>query len=106
MGTTSIKAVLYDPDERPGRADRHPAYPGQHPRPDWSEHNPQELWQATADCIREAAAGQPVTGLAISSMAEAGLLIDSEARPVSPMIAWYDRRSEPQAAQDREASSR
>ena len=98
IGTTSIKAALYDADS--GKVVRVAARPTPvaHPRDGWSEHDPQVLWEAFTACIREAAGGQPVAGLAISSMAEAGLLIDSAGRALSPIIAWYDRRSEPQAA--------
>jgi xylulokinase len=46
-----------------------------------------------------------VQGLAISSMAEAGVLLDAELRPTAPIIAWYDRRAEAHAARiDREVS--
>lgn len=98
IGTTSLKAVLYDAGC--GLVTRVAARPTpvDHPRDGWSEHDPQALWETVCACIREAAAGQPVAGLAISSMAEAGLLVDAKGQPLSPIIAWYDRRSEPQAA--------
>ena len=98
LGTSSLKAVLVDSET--GRVIRTAIRPTptDHPRPGWSEHAPEDIWQAVAACIREAAGGQPVAALAISSMAEAGLLVDRENRPVAPVIAWYDRRSEPQAA--------
>ena len=54
--------------------------------------------EAAAACIREAAQGMPIEALAISSMAEAGVLLDADIRPTGPIIAWYDRRSEAQAA--------
>lgn len=98
IGTTSIKSVLLDSEQ--GRIIRSAsrATPTLHPRSGWSEHDPQELWLAAAACLREVAAGQPVTALGISSMAEAGVLLDEQDRPIGPIIAWYDRRSEPQAA--------
>jgi xylulokinase len=68
-----------------------------HPRPEWSEHDPERLWQETANCLRQAAEGLPVAGLAISSFAEAGLPVDEDITPLYPIIAWYDRRTEPQA---------
>jgi sugar (pentulose or hexulose) kinase len=98
IGTTSLKAILFDAGC--GLVTRVAARPTpvNHLRDGWSEHDPQALWDAVCACIREAAAGQPVAGLAISSMAEAGLLVDAGGQPLSPIIAWYDRRSEPQAA--------
>ncbi len=98
IGTTSLKAVCYDADlGQVARAAVRPTPVG-HPRSGWSEHDPQALWEGIVACIREAAGGLAVAGLAISSMAEAGLLLDAAGRPLSPIIAWYDRRSEPQAA--------
>ena len=103
LGTTSIKAVLYDAEDGRIIASAVRGTPVQHPLEGWREHDPEEVWQAAADCIREltgsnSAAGMPVAGLAISSMAETGVLMDENYQPLAPMIAWYDRRSEPQAA--------
>jgi xylulokinase len=105
IGTTSLKAVVYDPEH--GRILRSAARPTpvQHPQPGWSEHDPEELWLALLQCIREAASGQPISALAISSMAEAGVLLDARWHPLSPIIAWFDRRSEAQAARIEQAVS-
>lgn len=105
IGTTTLKCVLYDASAgKVLRVASRPT-PVDHPRKDWSEHQPESLWKATADCIREAAEGQQVQALAISSMAEAGLLVDRDMQPISSIIAWYDRRSEPQAAWIEEQTS-
>jgi sugar (pentulose or hexulose) kinase len=98
IGTTAIKAALYNTElGKIVRVASRPT-PVSHPQEGWSEHDPSHLWDVTTACIREAAAGQPVAGIAISSMAEAGVWIDDCGRPLAPIIAWYDRRSEPQAA--------
>jgi len=99
IGTTTIKAAVYDPSL--GRVNRVAVRPTPvyHPQEDRSEHDPEALWQTALSCIKEAASGQPIAGMSISSMAEAGVLLDKRAKPVSPVIAWYDRRSEPQASQ-------
>ena len=98
IGTTTIKAAVYDTD-RGGlvRLATRPT-PVITPGPGRGEHDPESLWQAAAACLKEAAAGLPVAGLAISSLAEAGLPVDRDGRPLYPVIAWYDRRTEPQAA--------
>lgn len=105
LGTTSIKAAVYDTET--GKVSRLASRPTPtlHPAADRSEHDPEALWQAVITCIREAAGGLPVAGLAISSMAEAGLLLDEQGKPVYPIIAWYDRRSEPQAGYIEAAAS-
>ena len=98
IGTTALKSVLYDSDT--GQVIRIASRPTPvyHPQNGWSEHDPEALWDTFKACIREAAAGQAVAGLAISSMAETGVLVDAEGKVLSPAIAWYDRRSELQAA--------
>jgi xylulokinase len=98
-GTTTIKAVLYDPAAGQVRRVATRPTPVAHPQTGHSEHDPESLYQAACSCIAEAAGGEAgVVGLAISSMAETGVLLDSHGQPAGPVIAWYDRRSEPQAA--------
>jgi xylulokinase len=101
LGTTTIKAVTYDPAlGRVGAVAARPT-PVSHPQPGYSEHDPEALWATVGECLREVLAkdpGQAVAGLAIASFAEAGLPLDGEMQPLYPIIAWYDRRCEPQAA--------
>ncbi|MCP4541495.1 MAG: FGGY-family carbohydrate kinase [Chloroflexi bacterium] len=98
IGTTNIKAVLYDTElgRIAGMASR--PTPVHHPTLGRSEHDPDTLWQTIASCLREVVADHPITGLGISSFAEAGLPLDASGRSLYPIIAWYDRRPEPQAA--------
>lgn len=101
IGSTSLKAVLLDSDTGKVIQTASRPTPVLHPLPERSEHDPESLWQSAAVCLREVmqSTGNPlVSGLAISSMAEAGVPLDREMHPVAPIIAWYDRRSEPQAA--------
>ena len=102
IGTTRIKAVLLDAERGQIIASAGRETPVSHPREGWSEHDPNALWAAAAGALREVAAqlgGRRAAGLAISSLAEAGVPLDEHGLPTYPIIAWYDRRSEPQAAQ-------
>jgi xylulokinase len=97
LGTSSVKAVVYDSDSGRilSRASR--PTPVQHPQDNWSEHDPEALWQAVCACLREVCSElPPVQGIGIASMAEAGVPIGIDGRPLDNAIAWYDRRSEPQ----------
>jgi xylulokinase len=98
IGTTTIKAVRYNAEVGRVVSEAARPTPTSHPLAGWSEHDPELLWQAAAACLAEVIAGLPVAGLAISSFAEAGLPLDAAGRPLYPIIAWYDRRSAPQAA--------
>ncbi len=114
IGTTTIKAVVYDPDAGRAIALASRPTPTDHPAAGRSEHDPEALWTAVCACLREVVAecrggDSPsrvaggatsplrIAGLAIASLAEAGVLLDAAGRPLCPIIAWYDRRSEPQA---------
>lgn len=101
VGTTTIKALAYDPARGEPVAIAARPTPVEHPRPGWSEHDPEALWATVAACVREvlsACEGCEIAGLGVSSFAEAGLPLDASGRPLYPIIAWYDRRCEPQAA--------
>jgi len=98
LGTTSIKAALFDSASGRILASAAQPTPVENPRPGWTEHDPQQLWQAVTIVLREAAAGKNVAGLAIGSMAETGIALDEHGQELDKIIAWFDRRSEPQAA--------
>ncbi|MCC6147835.1 MAG: FGGY-family carbohydrate kinase [Anaerolineaceae bacterium] len=93
LGTTTIKAVAYDPKKGQTVRIALRLTPVEHPRPEWSEFPPEPFWKAVAACLREAAGGLAVDGLAISSMGEVGIPLDARNRPLYPLVAWYDRRA-------------
>jgi xylulokinase len=105
LGTTSIKAACYDPSGRTLAQASVPT-PVHVPRPGWAYHRPEELWAAAAQALRQATAQLAARGLdarqiasvAVASMGEAGVLLDAAGRPVCDVIAWFDQRTQPQAA--------
>lgn len=52
---------------------------------------------ALADALARAPEGQ-VIGLGVAGMAESGVLLGPDGRPVAPLIAWHDSRDRDQAA--------
>jgi xylulokinase len=97
LGTTSIKAILFDiaSGKIVARASR--PTPVSHPAAGWSEHDPEELWQSVSGCLREICVGQEdIRSLGIASMAEAGVPMDEHGQALDHAIAWFDRRSEVQ----------
>ncbi|HEX2035348.1 MAG TPA: FGGY family carbohydrate kinase, partial [Chloroflexota bacterium] len=105
LGTTSIKAGVYGPDGR-SLAQASVATPVAHPRPGWATHEAEAIWQCAAAVLRQATAQlkaqgldpRRVAGVAVASMGEAGVLLDAQGRPCSEVIAWYDGRTQDQAA--------
>jgi xylulokinase len=97
-GTTNCKAFVFDTTGRPHGAASAPT-PARRPRSGWIEYDPETLWETVVALVRQAL-GQVdparVRGVAVASMAEAGLLLDAAGRPLSPIISWQDSRSDPQ----------
>lgn len=101
IGTSTVKALAYDPGRGEPVALAAQPTPVEHPRPGWSEHDPEALWLTVAACVREVVGqckGKSFAALGLSSFAEAGLPLAADGTPLYPIIAWYDRRAEPQAA--------
>ena len=101
VGTSSLKAVLYDPSSGRITAQAAAPTPVSHPRPDWTEYDPIALWQGMSACIRQVVAtlspGQSVAGVAAASMGEAGVPLGKDGEPLYPIMAWFDPRSVAQA---------
>lgn len=106
VGTTNIKAGLFYEDGRLAAAASRPT------KTSYTEdglpyYDPEWMWETAAEVLREAAAKaeEPVRCLGITSMAEAGLLIDLvSGKSKSHVIPWFDKRSLPQLERVKAAS--
>jgi sugar (pentulose or hexulose) kinase len=68
--------------------------------PTGAEIEPEALFQTALSAARAALAGAPdgrVAGVGVTSMAEAGALLDARGGPLAPAIAWHDARGEAEA---------
>lgn len=101
VGTTNIKAVVYD--RAAGRILSTSRRPNttHHPRTEWSDFYPDEVWQAVSGAIRDALVGAGedarVEAVSVASMGEAGVPIGENGEALYPIIAWYDGRADRQA---------
>jgi sugar (pentulose or hexulose) kinase len=93
IGTTTIKAIVFDTDQGIIASSAKSPTPLSHPNPDWSQHDPEILWKTIADLVGQAGSGYKIEAISISSFAEAGLPLDEKMQPLYPIIAWYDTRS-------------
>lgn len=95
IGTTSIKAVLYDLEGRElATAGR--GYPLLTPHPDWVEQDAEEVWQALVQVLAEItprAGSRAIMGLALAAQAGSIIPCDAQGDPVYPMITFLDQRS-------------
>ena len=100
VGTTSVKAVVYEPDGSAAAVATIPT-PTHHPRPGRAFYRADELWDCVVAVLREAVARvddpRRIVGVAVASMGEAGVLLDADGRPTCDVIAWFDTRTTPQA---------
>ena len=100
VGTTSIKAVIYERDGTAVGSASLPT-PTYHPRPGWAYFRPDEIWDSVVAAIRGALASvdepRRIASVAVAAVGEAGLLLDASGEPTTDIIAWFDTRTRPQA---------
>ena len=106
LGTTGIKAVAFDEHDRQLALTTVPT-PTNHVPNGGAEYRAEELWAAACSVLRGVtqqltASGHVAAAIAVASMGESGVLVDSAGQSVAPVIAWFDARTEPQAAWWRE----
>ena len=99
VGTTNIKAVIFEPT---GQILAEASVPTiiHYPQPGWAYYNPEELWQSVVVVLQQATgqlddAGR-VAGVAVASVGEAGVPLDGLGQPTYDAIAWFDQRTQPQ----------
>ncbi len=102
LGSTSLKAVVYDLD---GNAVASGSVPNckSHPNPqhpEWTVWLPEEIWQGTAQAIRTALSKvdnpRHIRGVAVTGMGMDGLPVDETGKHLYPFISWHDPRTGPQ----------
>ena len=104
LGTTGVKAALFDASDGQVIASAFFEYPLYHPQPGWAEQNPEDWWRATVAAIRaclEAAARHgvmpaDVRGVGLSGQMHGVVLLDEQSMVLRPCIIWADQRSEAQ----------
>lgn len=104
LGTTGVKAALFDAEDGRVIADAFVDYALYHPHPGWAEQNPSEWWDATISAIRtcladgakQGASAEDVRGLGLSGQMHGVVLLDRDQQVLRPCIIWADQRSEEQ----------
>lgn len=103
VGTTSVKAGLFDPSGAClGVAGEE--YRLDHPAPDRAELDAETWWRAAQTAIRrviaDAGAGRDdVDALAVSSQGETVVPVDDAGRPLAPAMVWLDNRAAVEAGE-------
>ena len=96
VGTSSTKAIVFDLAGKEV-AVASQSYPFLTPQPGWVEQDPEAVWQALVEVLRDVvdqARGHRILALAVAAQAGSVILTDREGDPVYPMITWLDNRSQ------------
>ena len=108
QGTTGTRCIVFDEAGRP-LASAYVEHRQLTPRPGWVEHDPEEIWAATARVVadaldraaaapapssREGAGRPPLAAVGITNQRETVVVWDrATGRPVYPAIVWQDTRT-------------
>lgn len=99
LGSTSLKAVVYD---KAGRAVASGSRPTERfnpwpEHPEWTVWQPEQIWSGTAEAIKEAVAKldapSAIRGVAVTGMGMDGVPIDADGKWLYPFISWLDPRT-------------
>lgn len=106
IGTTNLKALIFDMRGGEVAAAISPT-PITKTAGGGAHYDPEALWETTCRIINQAIAGlldkvphakaSDLKGVAVASMAEAGVPLDKDGNALYPLIAWFDPRSEGEA---------
>ena len=101
VGSSRVKALLVDPDGREVRATAVPSPFSA--TAEGVETGVDELVGAVRRAVAELGSDRDrVAAVGVAGLAESGVPLDGQGRPLAPVIAWHDRRGEDVAGRLRE----
>lgn len=99
MGTSACKAAIFSEDGVL-LASSSREYSADVPRPGWMEMDPDRMWNAAVEAVREASDGltDSVSALAVSSQGETFVPVDRDGRSVASAVMNADNRAADQVS--------
>lgn len=98
QGTTSSRAIIFDRQAK--NYSQHQIDLTQfYPHEGWVEHDPEEIWQNTLECCKQALhkknlSANDVLAVGITNQRETTIIWDkTTGKPIYPAIVWQDRRT-------------
>ncbi len=97
IGTSGTKTLIIDDSGRI-LAEASMSYPLYHPKPLWSEQDPEDWWRATVHTVREAVAKAGVKAAAVRAIGLSGqmhgsVFLDKNHRVIRRALLWNDQRT-------------
>src|SRR5262245_43360079 len=100
LGTTTCRCAIFD---LLGTeiASAYRETPVRYLRPLWAEVDPESWWSSTVEVVREALdrsciTPDQITGVGLSGLMHAPVLLDADGQPLVPAMLWMDQRCAPQ----------
>ena len=103
IGTSGTKTIAID-ESGAILASASAEYPCDHPKPGWSEQDPEHWWRATASTVRGVLAKgnlkpADVAAIGLSGQMHGSVFLDAEGKVVRPALLWNDQRTVAEAAE-------
>jgi xylulokinase len=103
IGTSGTKTLAID---ETGRilASASAEYPCDHPRPGWSEQDPELWWRATCETIqtvlhRGGLKPEDISGVGLSGQMHGSVFLDESGKVIRPALLWNDQRTVAECAE-------
>ena len=102
LGSTSLKAVVYDPAGNVAAKASRPTerFNPYAEHPDWAIWKPEQIWSGVCEALAEAVSqlddASEIRGLAVTGMGMDGVPIDADGKWLYPFISWHCPRTAPQ----------
>ncbi|MBX6311588.1 MAG: xylulokinase [Isosphaeraceae bacterium] len=103
IGTSGTKTLAIDATGKI-LASASAEYPCDHPRPGWSEQDPELWWSATVATIRDVLAQAElkpaeVAGVGLSGQMHGSVFLDENGQVIRPALLWNDQRTAAECAE-------
>lgn len=97
IGTSGTKTLLVSARGKI-LAEAHASYPSYHPRPLWSEQDPEDWWKATVKTVRQVVRGSgihaaDVKGIGLSGQMHGSVFLDKKDKVLCRALLWNDQRT-------------
>ena len=97
IGTSGTKTLLIDADGTI-LAEATEAYPLSHPKPLWSEQDPESWWKATVNTIKAVVKkakvkASDVKAIGLSGQMHGSVFLDKNDKVIRPALLWNDQRT-------------
>jgi xylulokinase len=96
IGTSSVKALIFDSALCKVLAVHGQEYPIHTPKPGYAEQDPEDYWRTTIAAVKQViaqAGSNAIAGISFSGQMHGTILLNRALEPIAPAIIWADARA-------------